>query len=95
MHVDVPALHDRLIVQAEHRHVDGRALHGAVRQFVVQRAGEDARGGGFADAAHAGQDPGLRNAAGLERVRDGAHHRLPGRSGPSKVEGRYLRASTR
>ena len=58
----------------ERRHVDGRALHRAVRQFVIQRAGENSRGGGFADPAHAGQNPGLRNAAGLERVRDGADH---------------------
>ena len=46
----------------------------AVRQLVVERAGEDARGRGLADAAHAGEDPGLRDAAGLERVRDRAHH---------------------
>ena len=48
----------------------------AVRQLVVERAREDARGRGLADAAHAGQDAGLRDAAGLERVRDRAHHRL-------------------
>ena len=48
----------------------------AVRQFVVERAGEDARGRGLADAAHAGEDPGLRDAAGLERVRERAHHRV-------------------
>ena len=48
----------------------------AVGQFVIQRAGEDARGRRLADAAHAGEDPGLRNAPGLERVRDGAHHRV-------------------
>ena len=75
-HVDVAALHDRLAVQAEHRHVDRRALDRAVGQFVVERAGEDARGRGLPDAAHAGQDPGLRDTAGLERVRDGAHHRV-------------------
>ena len=73
-HVHVPAFHDRLAMHAEHRHVDGRALHRSVRQFVVQRAGENARGGGLADAAHAGQDPGLRNAPGFERVRNGADH---------------------
>ena len=46
----------------------------AVRQLVIERARENARRRGFADAAHAGEDPGLRNAAGLERVRDRAHH---------------------
>ena len=73
-HVHVPAFHDRLAMHAEHRHVDGRPLHRAVRQFVIQRAGENPRRGGLADPAHAGQDPGLRNAPGLERVRNGAHH---------------------
>ena len=73
-HVDVPALHDRLAVHAEHRHLDGRPGDRAVGQFVIERAREDARGRGLADAAHAGEDPGLRDAAGLERVRDRAHH---------------------
>ena len=50
------------------------ALHRAVRQFVIQRAGKDPRRGGLADPAHAGQDPGLRNPPGLERVRHGADH---------------------
>src|SRR5436190_2238172 len=45
-------------------------------QFVIERTGEDAGGRGLPDAAHAGQDPGLRNAPALERVRDGAHHRV-------------------
>ena len=75
-HVHVPAFHDRLAMHAECRHRDGRPLHRAVGQFVVQRAGQDARGGGLADAADAGEDPGLRNAPGLERVRDGADHGL-------------------
>ena len=75
-HVDVPAFHDRLAIEAEHRHLDGRRGHRAVRQFVVQAAGEDAGGRGLADAAHAGEDPGLRDAPGLERVRDRPHHGL-------------------
>ena len=75
-HVHVPAFHDRLAVHAEVRHVDGRPLHRAIRLFVVQRAGENPRRGGFADAADAGQDPGLRNPARFERVRDGADHGL-------------------
>ena len=56
--------------------VDGRARHRAVRQFVVERAGEDAGGRGLADAAHAGEHEGLRDAAGRERVRERAHHRV-------------------
>jgi hypothetical protein len=75
-HVDVPAFHDRLAVQTERRHVDGRAGDRAVGEVVVERTGEDACRGGLPDAAHAGEDPGLRNASALERVRDGAHHRV-------------------
>ena len=44
------------------------------RAFVIERARKNACGGRFADPAHAGQNPGLRNAAGLECVRDRAHH---------------------
>ena len=61
-------------MHAHDRHVDGRPLHRAIRQFVVQRAGENPRGGGFADAAHAGQNPGLRDPAGFERVRNRTDH---------------------
>jgi hypothetical protein len=73
-HVDVPAFHDRLAVHTRNRHVDGRSRHRAIRQFVIQRAGENPRGGGFADAAHAGQNPGLRDPAGFEGVRNGTDH---------------------
>ena len=72
--VDVPALDDRLAVHAHRGHSDGRLGDRAVGQFVIERAREDARGRGLADAAHAGEDPGLRDAATLECVRDGAHH---------------------
>ncbi len=75
-HVDVPAFHDGLAVQARRRHVDGRPLDRTVRQFVIQRPRQDARGGGFAHTADAGQNPGLRNAPGLERVRDRPDHRF-------------------
>ena len=75
-HVHVPAFHDRLAMHAERGHVDGRALDRTIRQFVIQRAGENPRRGGLADPAHAGQDPGLRNTPGLERVGDGADHGL-------------------
>jgi hypothetical protein len=72
----MPALHDRLAMPAEHRHPDGRPRHRAVGQLVVQRARQDARRGGLADPANACEDPGLRNASGLERIRDGPHHRV-------------------
>ena len=75
-HVEMAALHDRLALHAERRHRDGRAGDRTVRQLIVERAGQDARGRGLAHAAHAGEDPRLRNAAGLERVRDRAHHRF-------------------
>ncbi len=73
-HVEMAALHDRLAMHAEHRHLHGRAGDRAVRQLVIERARQNARRRGLADAAHAGEDPGLRDAARLERVRDRAHH---------------------
>ena len=73
-YVDVAALDDGLAMHAHRRHRDGRPGDRAVGQFVVERAGEDAGGGCLADAAHAGEDPSLRDAAGLERIRDRAHH---------------------
>ena len=45
-------------------------------KLVVERTRQDARRRRLADAAHAGENPGLRDAAGLERVRNGAHHRI-------------------
>ena len=73
-HVHVPAFHDRLAMHAGAGHVDGRRLHRAVRRLVVQGARQNPRGGGLADAADAGEDPGLRNPPGLERVRQRPHH---------------------
>src|SRR5581483_11643997 len=73
-HVEMPAFHDRLAVHAERRHIDRRAGDGAVRQFIIERAREDARGRGLADPADAGEDPRLWDAPGFERVRNGAHH---------------------
>ena len=75
-HVHVPAFHDRLAMHAKCRHLDGRTLYRAVGHFVIQRAGENSGGGGFADPAHPGQDPGLRNSPRLERIRNGADHGL-------------------
>ena len=63
----MPALDDRLAMHAELREVGGRGA-AAVGVLVVQGASEDARCRGLADAAHAGQHPGLRDAAGREGV---------------------------
>lgn len=41
---------------------------------VVQGAGDEAGGGGFADATDAGEHVGLRNAAHGEGIADGADH---------------------
>jgi len=75
-HVHMPAFHDRLAVNAERRHADGGRGNAAVGELVIERARQDARGRGLADTAHAGQDPGLRDAPGLERIRERAHHRV-------------------
>ena len=48
----------------------------AVGADAVQGAGDDARGGGLAHAAHAGQHEGMGDAAGGEGVGQGAHQRL-------------------
>jgi len=72
--VEMPALHDRLVVHAEHRHGYRRTFDRTVRQLVIERARENPRRRGFADAAHAGENPGLRNPPGLERVGQRAHH---------------------
>ena len=45
-------------------------------QGIVEGAGENARGRRLADAAHAGQDIGLVDAAGGEGIGERAHHRL-------------------
>ena len=75
-HVHVPAFHDGPAMHAQNRHVDGRPFHRSVRQFVIQGAGQNPRRGGLADPAHPGQDPGLRNSSGFERIRNGADHGL-------------------
>jgi hypothetical protein len=74
-HVDMAAFHDRGAMLAELRHVDGGPVDLA-GQGIVEGAGEDAGGGGLADAADAGQHVGLRDAAGAERIGQRAHHRL-------------------
>ena len=56
-------------------HVDGGPVDLA-GHAVVERPRQNARGRRLADAAHAGQDVGLVDAAGGEGVGDRAHHRL-------------------
>ena len=54
---------------------------GAVLALEIQPAREDARGRGLADAAHAGQHPGVRDAPGREGVAAACAPSAPGRSG--------------
>jgi pyruvate/2-oxoglutarate dehydrogenase complex dihydrolipoamide acyltransferase (E2) component len=72
--VDVPALHDGETMRAELWHADTRA--GNAWALVVEGPRQDARGRGLADPANAGEDPGLRNTAGIECVAQRAHHRV-------------------
>ena len=67
-HVDVPAFHDRLTVHTQARHVDRRGA-GTVGTLIVQRARDDPRSRGFSDPPNTCENPGLRDATGLERVR--------------------------
>ena len=74
-HVRLALGQDGEAVVADAAGIGGRAA-GAVGPDAVQRAGDDAGGGGFADAAHAGQHEGVRDPAGGEGVAQDAHHRL-------------------
>ncbi len=78
--VDMARFQDRLAMHAEFVHVDGRPVDGgppvARGKFVIEGAGEDARGRGLADAAHAREHIGLMDAADVEGVGQGADHRL-------------------
>ena len=71
-HVGVAAFHDLGAVAAELGHVEGRLVDAFA--LVVEGAREDARGGGLADAAHAGQHVALGDAIGGERVLERRHH---------------------
>ena len=72
--VKMAALHDCFAMDTQRRHIDGRRGDGAVCQLVIERPGENPRSRGFAHPADAGEDPGLRNPAGLEAIRDRPHH---------------------
>src|SRR5207237_3715513 len=56
--------------------VDRRSADRAGGQLVIERARKDPRGRGLANPADPGENPGLRNAARFERIRDRAHHRV-------------------
>ena len=71
-HVGVAPLHDLDAVAAELGHVEGGLVHALA--LVVEGAREDARGGGLADPAHAGQHVALSYAVGGERVLERRHH---------------------
>ena len=72
--VEMAALHDLGAVAAEHRHVE-RGRLGRIG-LVVERAGDDARRRRLADAAHAGEHVGLRDAPRRERVAQRLDHGL-------------------
>src|SRR5262249_35935048 len=46
------------------------------RTLVIEGARQNACGRGLAHPAHAGEDPGLRHASGLEGIRERTDHRL-------------------
>ena len=69
-HVDVVAAGDADAVVAD------AAGRGRRPFFAVEALGEDARGGGLADAAGAGEEIGVGDAVALEGVGEGAGGRL-------------------
>ena len=73
-HIHVPGFHDRLAVPPEFGHRDGRAGIGMAVADVVEPTCQDAGGRRLADAANAGEHPGLGNAIGNERIGQGPHH---------------------
>ena len=73
--VDMARFHDRLAVDAGFREIDGRPA-GTVGAFEIEGACENAGGRRLADAADAGQHPGLRDTAGRKRVGERFHHRV-------------------
>jgi hypothetical protein len=92
-HVDVAALGDRLARLALPARVDRRAAL-PIRPDAIERLGNEPRGGGLADTAHAGHQEGMGQAPrriALPSVCTIASCPI---SSP-KVCGRYLRASTR
>ena len=74
-HVRMPVGQDANAVGAYSARIGDRSAR-PVEPGAVQRAGDDAGGGGFADPAHPGQHEGMRDPSGGEGVAQDAHHRL-------------------
>ena len=78
--VDMARFDDRLTMQAEFAHVDGRTRHGGAAivrgQFIIEGARQNARGRRLSDAADARQNIGLMNAIEVEGVGKGSDHGL-------------------
>ena len=72
-HIEMAALEDGAAMDPLLAHVEGRAA-GAARRHVVQGAGDQAGGGGLADAAHPGEHVGLGDAPGGKGVPQRLHH---------------------
>ncbi len=60
-YVDVTGIHNRLAVDAKHRHIQGRLVDPA-RHGIVEGASQDAGGGCLARSPDAGEDIGLMDA---------------------------------
>ena len=73
-HVEMPALEDGAAMSALLAHVEGRPFDAGA--LVVQRAGDQPRRRGLADAAHAGEHVGLGDAARGERIAERPDHGL-------------------
>ena len=74
-HVGMAALDDLQAMLAVTINLHRRAI-GQVGLGIVEGAGNDARRGGFADTAHAGQHIALGDPVGGERVAQRRHHRV-------------------
>jgi hypothetical protein len=74
-HIDVAVLGDGGAVLANAAGIDrGPAL--AVPADAIQRAGDDARGGGLAHAADAREHEGVRKTPRFDGIAQGTHHRV-------------------
>ena len=70
--VDVAAFDDGAAVLTLNAQIERGMRAGAV--FIVEGARQNTGGGGFADAAHAGQNEGVVNAVLRKRIAQGLHH---------------------
>ena len=82
LHIDIAGFGDGDAGIADAAGMDGGLGALAVGSDAVERAGDDAGGGGFAHPAHAGEHEGMGDAAGGEGVGQRAHQRfLPDQAG--------------